>query len=80
MAQQPITTAIMKDTNMTVVKPGYRFGVLFDGSAIAVKVLQKTLSMMDAVKDKLTTITVVEPGMDHEAIVPKVRAHCGPDF
>ena len=27
--------------------------------------------------DRLTTITVIEPGMDHNAIRPKVQALCG---
>ena len=66
----------MKDSNMHPVKESYRWGVLFDGSAVAEKVLQKTLAMI-AEQDRLTTITVIEPTMDHNAIQPKVRQLCG---
>ena len=61
---------------MHPVKNSYRWGVLFDGSKVAEKVLQKTLAMIAEV-DRLTTITVVEPGMDHNAIRPKVQQLCG---
>jgi len=50
---------------MTPVKDFYRWGVLFDGSAIAETCLRKTLSMM-ADEDVLSTITVVERGMSGE--------------
>ena len=76
LAQQPITVAIMKDANMDVNKEHFRFGVLFDGSAIAVKVLEKTMTMLSA-SDRLTIITVVEPNMDGAAIKPKVAGICG---
>ena len=61
---------------MVPVKESYRWGVLFDGSPIAEKVLRKTLSMI-AEQDRLTTITVVERGVDREAIRSKVAAICG---
>ena len=68
--------AILKDNNMTPVKESYRWGVLFDGSAIAEKVLKKTLAMI-ADQDRLSIITVVEQGMDKTSILPKVQAGCG---
>ena len=61
---------------MQPIKDSYRWGVLFDGSAVAEKVLQKTLAMIADV-DRLTTITGIEPTMDHNAIQPKIRALCG---
>ena len=76
LAQQPITVAIIKDSNMTAVKEAYRFGVLFDGSPIAEKVLHRTISMLND-QDRLTCITVVEVGLDHATIEPKVRAITG---
>ena len=66
----------MKDTNMHIVKDKYRWGVLFDGSAIAVKVLEKTLGMIGS-NSQLTIITVVEPTLDGSAIKPKIDAVCG---
>ena len=76
LAQQPLTMALIKDNNMTITKESYRFGVLFDGSAIAEKVLRTTISMA-ADHDRLTCITVVETGMDHTTIEPKIRAITG---
>ena len=76
LAQQPITVAILKDTNMHPVKDNYRFGVLFDGSACSEKVLRKTLSMMADV-DRLTTITVKEQGIDTSKIEAKINEICG---
>lgn len=52
---------------MQPVKESYRWGVLYDGSAIADKALQKTLAMI-ADQDRLSTITVVEQGIDKNAI------------
>lgn len=75
LAQQPITIAILKDSNMDLNKTACRFGVLFDGSAIAEKALRRTISMM-ADEDRLSVITVVEPGLDKDAISPKVEAIC----
>ena len=68
LAQQPMTVAILKDTNMTVEKEVYRFGVLFDGSPCSEKVLRKTISMMKD-RDRLTTITVLEQGMDETGAI-----------
>lgn len=68
--------AILKDTNMTVEKDRYRFGVLFDGSACSEKVLKKTMSMMNDC-DRLTTITVVEMGMRTDSIAMRVQAITG---
>ena len=65
----------MKDTNMHPIKDNYRFGVLFDGSAISIKVLEKTLSIM-ANGDRLTAITVVEPGINKDAVEDKVLEIC----
>ena len=62
LAQQPITVAILKDSNMHAIKDNYRFGVLYDGSKCADKVLQQVISMM-ADDDRLTMITVDE-GME----------------
>ena len=61
---------------MEPIKPSYRFGVLFDGSECAVKVLQKTLTIM-ADQDRLTTITVVEPNLNADNIDATVSAICG---
>ena len=61
---------------MSLDKTVHRFGVLFDGSAIAEKVLQKTVSML-ADQDRLSIITVVEPGLNADHIRPKVEAICG---
>ena len=61
---------------MTPVKDHYRFGVLFDGSPCAVKILTKTMSIMASV-DRLTTITVLEEGMDMAAIEQKIVETCG---
>lgn len=60
---------------MDLNKEHCRFGVLFDGSAIAEKALRKTISMMSDT-DRLSIITVVEPGMDKDAVKPKVTAIC----
>lgn len=76
LGQQSKTIAIIKDTNMDVNKTNYRFGCLFDSSAVSEKVLRQTLSMM-ADNDRLTTITVVEPGVDRASIHSKVAAICG---
>lgn len=76
LAQQSMTVAILKDHNMHPIKDSYRWGVLYDGSAIADKVLQKCLSMI-ADEDRLTTITVVEQGLDKNAIRPKVSQIIG---
>ena len=59
LAQQPITVAILKDTNMHAVKENYRFGVLFDGSDISCNALRKTMSIMADV-DRLSVITVIQ--------------------
>ena len=76
LAQQPITIAILKDSNMDLTKASCRYGVLFDGSAIAEKALRRTMSMMSDT-DTLSCITVVEPGMDKDAIPSKLAAICG---
>lgn len=76
LAQQPTTVAIIKDHNMTVIQDSYRWGVLFDGSAIAEQALRKTLSMMADV-DRLSTITVVEQGMDADTCRQKIAAIVG---
>ena len=76
LSQQPVTVAILKDSNMHPVKERYRFGVLFDGSTIAEKVLKKTLSMMNDTS-RLSIITVVEPGLQEHSILPKLNAICG---
>ena len=76
LAQQPITVAIMKDTNMQAVKDHYRFGALFDGSEIAERALRKTMSMR-ADHDNLTVITVVEQGISEDAIRTKIGTICG---
>ena len=70
LAQQPITVAILKDTNMHAIKDSYRFGALFDGSAIAENALRKTASMM-ADHDSLSVITVIEQGITEEAVRAK---------
>ena len=67
LAQQPITVAILKDSNMKLRKDSFRYGVLYDGSECANKVLKQTLLMMGE-NDRLTTITVVEQGMDERKI------------
>ena len=72
LAQQPITVAILKDSNMNLNKDSFRYGVLYDGSSCADKVLAQTMLLM-AANDRLTTITVVEPGMDKDAIKPRVE-------
>merc|ERR1712060_114527 len=77
LAQQNLPVAIIKDSNMTVVKDHYRFGVLFDGSANSEKVLQKTLSLMND-NDRLSIVTVVEENqMEHSRIQSTVAGICG---
>ncbi len=60
---------------MNINKTAFRFGVLFDGSAISEKVLAKTIAMMSDV-DRLTIITVVEPGLVQDGIRAKINAVC----
>ena len=75
LSQQPVTVAILKDSNMHINKDAFRFGVLFDGSAISEKVLAKTIAMMSDV-DRLTVITVVEPGLVQDGIRGKITQVC----
>ena len=66
----------MKDTNMHAIKDHYRFGVLFDGSAIAERALRKTMTMR-ADHDNLTVITVIEQGINEQTIRQKIDTICG---
>lgn len=75
MAQQPITVAILKDTNMHPIKDHYRFGVCYDGSAGSQNALRKTVSMA-ADHDKVTIISVIEKNVDEASIERKVAEIC----
>ena len=48
---------------MHAIKDHYRFGALFDGSAIAERALRKTMTIR-ADHDNLTIITVIEQGIN----------------
>lgn len=76
LAQQPITCAILKDTNMHAIKDSYRFGALFDGSSIAENALRKTATIM-ADHDTLSVITVIEQGISEQPTRRKVAQILG---
>ena len=75
LAQQPITVAILKDSNMHAIKDNYRFGVLYDGSKCADKVLKQVISMM-ADDDRLTMITVAQEEMELTSLQHKAMTLC----
>ena len=76
LAQQPITVAILKDTNMHAIKENYRFGVLFDGSEVSSNALRKTMSIMADV-DRLSVISVIQGHHDESAMSAKIDELCG---
>ena len=57
-------------------KQAHRFGVLFDGSEIAVRVLMKAIAMK-ADHDGLSVITVLEQGVDEDRVKSSIAQIAG---